>query len=720
MNNILKGHARQAVNTCNPDLSTMLLAALMLLGLMSGSLRAQWQPVNGPWGGNVWALGVSGTSLFANVNGHGYRSWNAATQWIPLSRLDGVITFYKSADGMFAGMPHGILRSTDDGDSWEDVSNGLPDTAVFCFTKLDTLLFAGTAQGVYRSGDGGAHWAPYNAGMNARKVSAMAAVGRDVVAVMADGQYLTRSRGSYWTLLPGGGLNGREIIRLVARADTLIAGASFGGIFRSTDHGGEWSRTDTWPDMLNAQVSVMLYVEDTLFATGGSSYGEASVFYSLDNGSSWHPRGTCDAAVLSMAAEPGYLFLGTLMRGVQRSFDHGFQWEDASFGLGHAYVSSLSQISGAVVAIARNEIMRSSDGGVDWWPAPDDALPGFAYPEMRLHRVGEKLLRTGFYENRISGNGLSWQACDTSLGSSFIPDVGTVGTTSYALTGTGLMLTTDDGDHWVPNRYEPGLSGVYIQHLTASDSFFIGIGYDIIYPYWSDNTIYRCRVNDSMWVKLQKWVPPAPDGLLFWHGGWLFSERRQLPWPGVYVSSDNGAHWVGFDAGLRRDSAVYGFDSVANSVLISTDHGVFITARDSTGWTDINDGLPKGTKVNGFTTINGYLLAATDSDGVWRRPIREVVTTVPLPLGSAWTLHLETYPQPARDEIVVSFPGEHGGLVDVSIEDVLGRRIAWWRGVHVSAGEGLQYDTGGLPPGVYIAVATAGVRRARSRVIIAR
>ena len=86
--------------------TTMLLIFLFL----SNTANAQWVQTNGPFGGTINSLAVSGTNIFAGT-------------------LDGV------------------FLSTDNGSNWIGVNNGLSSTVVLSLLVSGTNIFAGTLDG---------------------------------------------------------------------------------------------------------------------------------------------------------------------------------------------------------------------------------------------------------------------------------------------------------------------------------------------------------------------------------------------------------------------------------------------------------------------------------------------------------------------------------------------------------------------------------------------
>ncbi len=145
---------------------------LLILLLSHGGLhsaRAQWVQTNGPYGGIVNCLAVSGTNLFAGTGRGGvFLSTNNGTSWTAvnngLTNTNVYALAVSPASGgtggtnLFAGTwGDGVFLSTNNGISWTAVNTGLTNTRVWSLAVSPasgrtggTNLFAGTDGSVWR------------------------------------------------------------------------------------------------------------------------------------------------------------------------------------------------------------------------------------------------------------------------------------------------------------------------------------------------------------------------------------------------------------------------------------------------------------------------------------------------------------------------------------------------------------------------------------------
>src|SRR5665213_3092081 len=129
----------------------------ILLGTQDGGIFLSkdtgltWVPADsglGPWP-SVYHIAVKGDTLFAGTYYGGYRSVDSGNVWTQMTNGlpdSGLFCFAVLRDNLFAGDDggKGIFRSTDNGERWSSVSNGIPNHLVIAsFAVSDSSLFAG-------------------------------------------------------------------------------------------------------------------------------------------------------------------------------------------------------------------------------------------------------------------------------------------------------------------------------------------------------------------------------------------------------------------------------------------------------------------------------------------------------------------------------------------------------------------------------------------------
>ena len=197
----------------------------------------------------------------------------------------------------------GVWRSSGALERWERFNGGLPDLRLSCLAIAgDSLLMAGTGDGVYVSPLDRPEWSQLSlAGSSIRKLFAfphdsIAAFSFHRLRISADG-------GKNWNDI---GMQGYEINALIRTADgDLLAGTSFGGVFRYTGEGILW-------DQLNEGLGD-LRVNALAAARGGAILAgtESGLFISSNGGASWRRFSKEQLTIESVTVAGEDIFLGT-------------------------------------------------------------------------------------------------------------------------------------------------------------------------------------------------------------------------------------------------------------------------------------------------------------------------------------------------------------------------------------------------------------------------
>ena len=305
-------HFRRGVVMAKTLTRMVLMLALSIL--LTADSRAQWTQTNGPYGGYIYSLGVSGGYVLAGTHGAGaYRSSDNGTTWTTAS--SGLVTphvyaFLTKGSNLFAGCPGtggGIWVSTDNGGTWTWSGSGLTSTEVYGLTSLDTNLFAATLYGgVFISTNNGTYWTPVNAGLGTLSVWTIATDGTNLLAgTYGAGAYISTDNGTNWTESDSG-ITNKYVEQFAVNGAGIFAGTFGSGVFLSTDHGAHWNPVITG--------LTDLYIR-ALLADGSNIYcaNDNGVALSTDNGAHWQSmnNGLQNLQVYSLMKNGSWLFAGT-------------------------------------------------------------------------------------------------------------------------------------------------------------------------------------------------------------------------------------------------------------------------------------------------------------------------------------------------------------------------------------------------------------------------
>ncbi len=258
-----------------------------------------------------------------------------AQAWIPLGVGASVQSITTLDDNIYVssyGFGGGVLRSEDDGATWEQAITGMPSNLVRCVGRVGPVLLAShNTGGIYRSTDQGDNWTPSNAGIpaNATYVRKFFQF-EGVTLAMFNGEistgggiYRSDNNGANWSLGHSGMSSNMTIYHITSHYGVLYAATSVGvyrsvnnalqwqivgtvnyltyalqftgermvaittfGIMRSDDFGATWQGPATGIPITPGRGELIAY-NGYLYASVGAGLGEAQTYRSADNGVSF-------------------------------------------------------------------------------------------------------------------------------------------------------------------------------------------------------------------------------------------------------------------------------------------------------------------------------------------------------------------------------------------------------------------------------------------------
>jgi len=261
----------------------------------------------------------------------------------------------------------GIANSTDNGNSWVRVNEGLMDPDVMClaFDSRGTL-FAGISQGggIAYTTDNGETWV--GSGLSTSDwIDAITAT--DTNNLLATGNnsfYKSTDKAKTWSAIPFPSPN-FYVYSFYQSGPGEILAASNQGVLSSTTNGDSW--TSLLKNSLN-NFSITCDPNGWIFV--GTDSG---VFLSINHGANWTAinNGLTNTDVRAMTMLPdGKLFAGTWGGGIFRSTDKGGTWVEYNSGLTGTYVQSfgVNTLGDVFAGISGGGVCRSRDDGSNWEP----------------------------------------------------------------------------------------------------------------------------------------------------------------------------------------------------------------------------------------------------------------------------------------------------------------------------------------------------------------
>ena len=301
-----------------------------------------------------------------------------------------------------AAVANMVFKSTDGGQTWQDISDGLPKPVIDVY-GVDRNDFFADDNGLYlTTGNGLYHNKP-------------------------------NSTAPFWTkeIFPDEHSN-------IAHGRTgIFAYNCWGsGIFQKTNETDEWS-----PVFTNFQDKRVLSVFET---AGGTIFicSDRGLFKSTNSGKSWKPVGV----MVGKLVESNGVLLGTNQQGILQSTDDGENWalviSEGGVGI------DVERIEGGFAAInystvAKTRRIRTSYDGGKTWQAIDAGLLAHGFIDQILPPVNAKLPAQGFSDS-------TRHAKDTTVlpVPTYITTIVQVGEDFFCGHSDGIYRSSDKGKTW--------------------------------------------------------------------------------------------------------------------------------------------------------------------------------------------------------------------------------------------------------------------------------
>ena len=283
---------------------------------------------------NITALAISDMNIIAGIDEgipfdfHGptaiFISLNNGDIWRPkYCSTDCTIHAFtivpddNAATNIFCGTSDGVLHSTNNGNTWDFVNDGLTNYNVQAIGVSGSNIFAGTWWGgVFMSTNNGTNWNMVDTVFTedlrafvASDTNLFVGAGNGVYGTQPGGIFRSTNNGSSWTSVNSGLTNIDVHALCISRNETndinIFAGTS-GGIFRSSNNGTNWQAVNT--GLTNSDVYCFAVSGTNIFA--GTRGG---VFLSTNNGSSWTEvnEGLMNTNISALAVNADNIFAGT-------------------------------------------------------------------------------------------------------------------------------------------------------------------------------------------------------------------------------------------------------------------------------------------------------------------------------------------------------------------------------------------------------------------------
>jgi photosystem II stability/assembly factor-like uncharacterized protein len=333
-------------------------------------------------------------------------------------------------------------------------------------------------------------------------------------------------------------------------------------------------------------------------------------------------------------------------------------------------------------------------------------------------------LYAGVY--RTTNNGTSWEEIDSGLSSLNIYAMAIVDTDLFVGTGGGVFLSTNKGKNWTHAGLESNgiisfavlgtnifagdyYYGVFLSPNNGStwtqiDSTIIGYGITALAVLDTNifigielGGVYRSTNNGTTWIQVNSGLTNLTIDCFAFVGQNLFAGTDG---DGVFLTTDNGTKWAqtGLNFGYVYALAVSGTNLFAGPTV----KGAFLSTDNGTSWTDVTIGLTD-TTINVLAVSDSNLFLGTEG-GVWRRPLREMITSVGTSL-SKLPAHIsleQNYPNPFNPSTTIQYQLPSNSRVSLKVYNLLGQVLTTLTNKTETAGyKSVTWNAASFASGIY-------------------
>jgi photosystem II stability/assembly factor-like uncharacterized protein len=704
-------------------LALTLFAALA--AMPTRGLRAQWVQTNGPNGGTIQQIIVSGPNIYVGVNSGVFLSINNGTNWNSF-RLSGNVVQNIGGCGtyLFAWTQDSFYVSTSNGSTWTEDSNriGSKNYGFNNFAQIGPNIFAAGA-GVYRSTDNGISWTSLSTNLPNRYIDGLAVSNNILYVFLAAGIGVFRStdNGESWTAANHGlpydsTSSDYSTLNAIQTMGTNLFVETISGVYLSTDSGNNYTLDTVMP----MNVWSLTVNGTNLFST---TYDQG-IFLSTDSGTSWtqYAQGSYINKGSSIAVVGSDIIVGT-NNGIYHSND-----ADTSgilVGLQCLPIYSFFGSGNNLYADDADDYI-STDEVLSW--DGTDTVPVLVFGSIIVARG---FSNTGSEIIVSTNNGVSWiqAGLPSTMGYPSFVKMGkylfaSTDRFTFDETDTDVFRSSDSGKTWtvVCTVVQPQAYG-WLLPLTGNRLLYGGSSDDEHFlAYLSDDYGESWQFVDSTLLTSSNtsyipfglcYHPPTPDAQI---GTITFGVDSGV----LYRSSDDGTTWELMNVDSLNDSLT-GINSAAatgNDLFVCAKSGnVFLSTDTGVTWKNVNDGLVDSSI--SFLAVTGqYLFAANANDSFWRRPLGDfgiAAVTQVNPLQNS----LKSYPNPLSQSTEITFTLPEASEVTLTISDATGRETPLLRSAWFPAGQHeISWDASNYASGVYLCRLTSGGESISERVVV--
>jgi photosystem II stability/assembly factor-like uncharacterized protein len=606
--------------------SVLFIIVLLPFAGKSSAQVSYWKQCEGPFSGTVRSMyRAQDGKMFAGscyAIGGIYLSTNDGYNWRQIGSFgDYIYTFCmnKKNGSLYVGTSYGIYCTTDLGKNWRNKSSGLQDLNtisididysngfMYAVTMHSTSSSPDPIKGIHLSTNNGDSWINISNGIETKNIYNVFvdSVSKRLFCGSLQGVLYSTNFGQNWKIIDLPGWSVYSIIRSKI-SNQLILGQS-NGVFISNDNGESWNKITDIKDTYWLRQLIEIPGTGEIIASNNQKIYILKYEYN-----DWQVTKTISGIPYSIndcnINSKGEYFISTDLNGIYISRNNGSSWD--AIGVANASVRTIFKHpkSGNIFIGTLKGPYILSEQCNSW------ALARMLPMDVRAFTIANNnvFLAGAYDDNKIYlsyNNGLSWEQTGSGLPKSVIVlKVNKRTKTVFAGTYDGIFKSTDNGNNWRPVGNGINFASIKAILSDKNDEEILAGTSSGIYLSNNDGESWQYLRNDLSDKFI--WCLASND-----KDGYIYSGTY---YDGVFRSKDFGRNWeqiITSLVGLNIRSIVV--NSKGEVFAASHGAGIYRLNRDGKSWSDLNLGLYNSYVNTLFVDIDDKIYAGVENGGVY-------------------------------------------------------------------------------------------------------